>query len=97
LIVAADEGDPTVFYYAHRKGWHLPEDGIYQGNPLDSAQLIANLERLRDRGATHLVFYSGTDWWLKEYREFAEHLGKSATLVERTREFTIYKLTPSSP
>ena len=23
LIVAADTGDPTMFYYAERKGWHL--------------------------------------------------------------------------
>ena len=97
LIVAADEGDPTVFYYAHRKGWHFPEEGVYHGNPLDSAQLIANLEKLRDRGATHLVFYEGTSWWLKEYREFAERLASSATLVEETPEFTIFRLQPPSP
>jgi len=97
LIVTADEGDPTVFYYAHRKGWHFPEDGIYQGNPLDSAQLIANLERLRNRGATHLVFYEGTSWWLQEYREFAERLASSATLVEETSEFTIFRLQPAAP
>jgi Dolichyl-phosphate-mannose-protein mannosyltransferase len=97
LIVAADDGDPTVFYYAHRKGWHFPGDGVYQGNPLDSAQLMANLERLRNRGATHLVFYAGTNWWLKDYREFAERLAASATLVEETQEFTIYRLAPSSP
>ena len=96
LIIAADDGDPTVFYYAHRKGWHLPGDGIYQGNPIDSAQIIANLEKLRDRGATHLVFYAGTDWWLKYYREFAEHLATSATLVEETPEFTIYRLGPAA-
>ena len=53
LIIAADDGDPTVFYYAHRKGWHFLEDGIYQGNPLDSAQVIANLERLRNRGEAY--------------------------------------------
>ena len=97
LIIAADDGDPTVFYYAHRKGWHFLEEGIYQGNPLDSAQVIANLEKLRKRGATHLVFYSGTQWWLKYYREFAERLATSATLVEETPEFTIYKLEPAAP
>jgi hypothetical protein len=96
LIIAADDGDPTAFYYAHRKGWHFPGEGIYQGNPLDSAQLIANLEKLRNRGATHLVFYAGTNWWLKDYAEFAAHLANTATLVEQTREFTIYKLTPSA-
>jgi 4-amino-4-deoxy-L-arabinose transferase-like glycosyltransferase len=97
LLIAADDGDPTVFYYAHRKGWHFLEEGIYQGNPLDSAQVIADLEKLRKRGATHLVFYSGTQWWLKYYREFAERLAASGTLVEETPEFTIYKLEPAAP
>ena len=94
LIISATDGDPTVFYYAHRKGWHFLGDGIYQGNPLDSAQIIENLEKLRSRGATHLVFYPGTRWWLDYYREFAERLATSATLVEETPEFTIYKLEP---
>jgi 4-amino-4-deoxy-L-arabinose transferase-like glycosyltransferase len=97
LIIAATDGDPTVFYYAHRKGWHFLGDGVYDGNPLDSAQIIANLEKLRSRGATHLVFYAGTQWWLDYYKEFAEHLAKSATLVEANSEFTIYKLTTPSP
>jgi 4-amino-4-deoxy-L-arabinose transferase-like glycosyltransferase len=97
LIIAATDGDPTIFYYAHRKGWHFLGDGVYDGNPLDSAQIVANLEKLRKRGATHLVFYAGTQWWLDYYSEFAEHLATSATLVETTPEFTIYKLEPPSP
>jgi 4-amino-4-deoxy-L-arabinose transferase-like glycosyltransferase len=96
LVIAATDGDPTIFYYAHRKGWHFLGDGIYQGNPLDSAQIIENLEKLRSRGATHLVFYPGTRWWLEYYREFAERLAASATLVEETPEFTIYKLEPAT-
>jgi hypothetical protein len=96
LIVAATDGDPTVFYYAHRKGWHFLGDGVYDGNPLDSAQIIANLEKLRSRGATHLVFYAGTQWWLDYYAEFAAHVAANATLVEQNSEFTIYKLTPAS-
>ena len=96
LIIAATEGDPTVFYYAHRKGWHFMGDGVYDGNPEDSAQIIANLEKLRGRGATHLVFYAGTQWWVDYYKEFADHLATTATLVEQTREFTIYKLEPTA-
>jgi hypothetical protein len=96
LIIAATDGDPTVFYYAHRKGWHFLGDGVYDGNPLDSAQIIANLEKLRGRGATHLVFYAGTLWWLDYYKEFAERLAASATLVEETPEFTIFKLEPAT-
>jgi 4-amino-4-deoxy-L-arabinose transferase-like glycosyltransferase len=97
LIIAADGGDPTVFYYAHRKGWHFLGDGIYQGNPIDGAQLIANLEKLRGRGASHLVFYSDTRWWVDYYPEFAERLSNSATLVEETSEFTIFRLQPTAP
>jgi 4-amino-4-deoxy-L-arabinose transferase-like glycosyltransferase len=93
LIVAADMGDPTIFYYAQRKGWHFPEsDGIYDGTPDDSEQAIENLERLRRRGATHFVFTRNTFWWLQSYPEFAQHLAENATLIDATPQFRIYKL-----
>jgi len=93
LIIAADYGDPTVFYYAERKGWHFLEiNGIYNGHPNTSADAISDLEELRSRGATHIVFYSGTQWWLDYYAEFATHLEKTATLREATSQFRIYAL-----
>jgi len=93
LIVAADTGDPTIFYYAHRKGWHfLEKDGIYAGNPSDSQEAIVNLDELRRHGATHVVLTANTFWWLDYYPEFARHLAEKATLVEATPEFKIYKL-----
>jgi 4-amino-4-deoxy-L-arabinose transferase-like glycosyltransferase len=94
LIVAADTGDPTIFYYAERHGWHfLEKDAIYDGNPRDSQQAIVDLESLRSRGATHLVFTTNTFWWLEYYPEFARHMGVSATLMNATPQFKIYKLT----
>jgi len=88
-------GDPTIFYYAEHKGWHfLENDAIYNGNPDDSRQAIANLERLRRSGATHFVFTRNTFWWTQSYPEFVAHLTKTATLIEATPEFRIYKLTP---
>ena len=93
LIVAADMGDPTIFYYAERKGWHfLEKNAIYNGNPDDGEQAIENLERLRRRGATHFVFTRNTFWWLQSYPEFVGHLSKHATLIEATPEFRIYEL-----
>jgi len=95
LIVAADMGDPTIFYYARRKGWHfLERDAIYAGTPSDSQQAIADLEQLRGRGATHLVFTTNTFWWFESYPEFAQHLAQRAMLIEATPEFRIYKLGP---
>ena len=94
LIVAADTGDPTIFYYAERKGWHfLEKDAIYAGNPSDSQEAITDLEQLRRRGATHLVFTSNTFWWLAYYPEFAQHLAETAKLMGATPEFRIYKLS----
>jgi hypothetical protein len=93
LIVAADMGDPTIFYYAERKGWHFPEnDAIYDGTPDDSEQAIENLERLRRRGATHFVFTKNTFWWLQSYPEFIAHLTHNAKVIESTPEFRIYEL-----
>ena len=94
LIVAADTGDPTIFYYAERHGWHfLEKDAIYDGNPHDSQQLIVDLQSLRSRGATHLVFTTNTFWWLEYYPEFARRVSLSATLMTATPQFKIYKLT----
>lgn len=94
LIIAADDGDPTVFYYAERKGWHFLGDGVYWGNPLDDAQIVANLEKLRGRDARYIVFYAGTQWWVSYYTQFGEHLKRSSTILEQTPEFTIYRLKP---
>jgi 4-amino-4-deoxy-L-arabinose transferase-like glycosyltransferase len=94
LIVAVDMGNPTIFYYARRKGWHfLEQRGIYGGVPKDSQQAIANLERLHRQGATHFVFTTNTFWWLNSYPGLTQHLAESATLVEATPDFMIYKLT----
>jgi 4-amino-4-deoxy-L-arabinose transferase-like glycosyltransferase len=98
LLVAADDGDPTVFYYAERKGWHfLEKDGVFDGNPVDGAQLIADLEKLRARGATHLVFHWSMRWWLEYYADFADHVARTSKLIEKTPKFSIYELNPTTP
>ncbi len=95
LIVAADMGDPTIFYYARRRGWHFIErDAIYAGTPSDSQEAIADLEQLSRRGATHFVFTTNTFWWLDYYTEFAQHLSEHAKLIQATAEYRIYRLRP---
>lgn len=95
LVVAADNGDPTVLYYAERKGWHFMEkDGIYNGEPKDSAQAIVDLEELRKRGASYLVFTSNTSWWLDYYEQLGQYVQRTATLMDETSEFKIYRLNP---
>lgn len=98
LVVAADNGDPTIFYYAERKGWHFLEaGGIYNGEPMNSAQAIVDLEALRKRGASYLMFTSNTSWWLDYHAELGQYVASNSTIVEATREFKIFKLNPMSP
>ena len=86
-------GDPTIFYYAERKGWHfLEENAIYNGTPDDSEQAIENIERLQRGGATHFVVTRNTFWWSQSYPEFVGYLSKHAMLIETTPEFRIYEL-----
>ena len=95
LVAAADNGDPTVLYYAERKGWHfLEKNGIYDGEPKDSAQAIVDLEELRKRGASYFVVTSNTSWWLDYYEEFGQYVQRTSTLVDATSEFKIYELNP---
>lgn len=95
LLIAADDGDPTLFYYAERKGWHFPERrGIFDGNPLDDGQLIADVDNLRSHGARYVIFYYGTRWWLNYYTAFAQHLAKISTIKEDTARLRIYEFTP---
>jgi 4-amino-4-deoxy-L-arabinose transferase-like glycosyltransferase len=95
LVAAVDNGDPTVFYYAERKGWHfLEKNAIFYGDPQDSSPAIVDLEELRKRGATYLVFTSDTAWWLDYYPEFRQHVRATAALVETASQFKIYKLNP---
>lgn len=97
LIAAADNGDPTAFYYGERKGWHLlQKDGIYYGDPADSESAISNLRELREKGANYLVFSSNTMWWLDLYPEFKEYVHANSALIAATSQFQIYRLDPIS-
>ena len=95
LIAAADNGDPSVFYYAERKGWHfLEKDGIYYGDPDGSEPAIVDLEQLRAKGATYLAFTSNTAWWLDLYPELKQYVDENSALVATSSEFRIYQLNP---
>jgi len=60
-----------------RTAWHFPqtEDGEYAGyNPADSAEAVAHLEAVREKGAEFLIFPETARWWLEHYAEFEQHL-----------------------
>jgi glycosyltransferase involved in cell wall biosynthesis len=95
LVVS--DGDDDLVRLRDRRAWHFPqtEDGTYAGHhPASSAEAIAQLEELRERGAEFLVFPEPSRWWLSHYRELREHL-ESRYRVESVDDFAIvYSLTP---
>jgi hypothetical protein len=92
LAVFVVEGDSSGIYYGKRKGWHAFDDSAW-GPPLDSAQAIMELEKLRKRGATHLVFTQYTAWWLDYYEEFGSHLDLRYQRLTKTSAFVIFDLS----
>lgn len=76
-VLVVSRGDDALLKLDGQNGWHFPqkEDGVYAGYyPAESAEAIAHLEALREKGAEYLLFPSTSLWWLDHYTEFAYHL-----------------------
>jgi len=76
-VAVISKGDVELLKLEGREAWHFPqgEDGVYAGHyPANSHVCIAELERLRSKGAQFLVIPATARWWLRHYRQFGEHL-----------------------
>jgi hypothetical protein len=73
---------------------HFPQqpDGNYTGyHPGDSDEAIAQLDKLRHRGAEYLIFPASAYWWLEHYEGLRAHLEKFCT-VESVEGCMIFSL-----
>jgi hypothetical protein len=52
----------------------LESEGAYAGPPADDKHAIFELERLRQAGASVIVFWWTSFWWLEHYTELARYL-----------------------
>jgi GT2 family glycosyltransferase len=96
-VVVVSRGDEELLELGSRPAWHFPqaEDGAYAGHyPADASEAIAQLERLRTRGAGFLVLPRTALWWLVHYPELAQHLDRRYTAIVREPDLClIYDLT----
>jgi hypothetical protein len=91
LVAVADGGDPTCLYYSKRKGWHFLEN--FGAAPIDSEQAIAEIERLRERGAAYLVLTRHQPWWWSErYKNFWSYLDSRYPRARDTEDYVIFDL-----
>jgi 4-amino-4-deoxy-L-arabinose transferase-like glycosyltransferase len=90
LVLIADDGDPTAFYYSQRRGWHFLQN--FGRPPVDSVEAIHELEQRRTEGASYLVLTTNTFWWLERYPAFGEHLEAHYRRVRETEAYLIFDL-----
>jgi hypothetical protein len=99
-VLVVSKGDENLLRLGSRTGWHFPrtDDGRYAGHyPADSEDAVRQLELLRDRGASYLVFPATSMWWLDHYPDLSRHLeSRYTSLVRDDDTCTIYDLTGGS-
>ncbi len=95
-VAVISKGDGELLKLDGRQAWHFPQgdDGMYAGHyPADSVACIAELERLREKGAQFLVIPETARWWLRHYAQFGEHLrARYGPLVDEQSPATIVAL-----
>lgn len=83
-IAFVSHGDDELLGVPERTGWHLPRtpEGQWSpGLPVDSAEAIADIERVITEGADYFALPSPYRWWLEHYTGLAHHLGRHAVTV----------------
>jgi hypothetical protein len=96
-VAVVSKGDEELLELGGgRRGWHFPqnEDGAYAGYyPADSAEAIAHLEELREKGAGFLLFPETSFWWFENYKDFGEHLNARYRRVWDDETYAIFELS----
>jgi hypothetical protein len=97
-VAVISKGDVDLLNLEGREACHFPEGecGTYAGHyPANSDACIAELERLRSRGAEFLVIPATARWWLQHYTQFGEYLRtRYRTLGDEQSPATIVALSP---
>jgi glycosyltransferase involved in cell wall biosynthesis len=72
----------------------LERHGHYWGTPPDDETAIRELERLRQAGASHIVFGWPAFWWLDHYAGFHDYLRVSFRCVLENERLIAFRLRP---
>jgi acyl carrier protein len=100
FVLLLNSGDDQLLDVADRVVWPFPcdEHGVEgsTGHPADGRQAIAMLERLYQRGATHVVFLEPELWWLDHYQGLGPYLERHGGPVAQSALGVAYALSPSA-
>jgi hypothetical protein len=95
-VIVVSKGAEEMLRLDVQRAWHFPQngEGVYAGYyPADSAEAVAHLEELREKGAGFLLFPVTSLWWLEHYPKFKQHLDAHYQLIWSGEPCTIYRLS----
>jgi hypothetical protein len=72
----------------------LERDGDYWGPPADDETAVHEHKRLRQAGATYIVFAWPAFWWLDYYTVFHAHLRANYPIVRENERIIVFNLRP---
>jgi glycosyltransferase involved in cell wall biosynthesis len=70
----------------------LEKNGLYWGNPSDDDIAIRELERMRQTGATFIVFSNHALWWFDHYPKFHDYLRSNFNCATEKENITAFDL-----
>jgi GT2 family glycosyltransferase len=95
-VLVVSRGDDELVTFAGRRGWHFPatEGRQWAGSyPADGEEAVAEVEGLRQAGASFMLVPKPGFWWLEHYEALASYLERSARVVARDDDTcVIYRL-----
>lgn len=83
------EGEPVAGRHAIP---FVERNGEYFGPPADDAGAIAELERQRGAGASHVAFWWTAFWWLEDYPGFRRWLREGFNCVLENERLIVFDL-----
>ena len=96
VLVVSREDEALVRSDGRRQVWTFAqlEDGSRSDHhPTGAEEAIAELERLRERGADYLVLPATSLWWLERYQGLRDHLERYRRASEDPESAVIYELS----
>jgi glycosyltransferase involved in cell wall biosynthesis len=70
----------------------LERDGEYGGPPSDDGAALQEFERLRQSGASAIIFGWPAFWWLDDYPEFRRHLQSRFPCIRDNEQVKVFDL-----
>jgi hypothetical protein len=98
IVLVVSRGDEELVPQGDSRLWHFPrtDDGLYwDGYPSHSAEAISQLEALRGKGASFIIFPSTAFWWLDYYSDFRDYLDTNYKRMMDDSDFIVHDLRTS--